>query len=86
MYCGYNSVFDENGQGYGFGCDYCRPVNDVIYIVGPLGHTGPQGEAGVVAPATEVEPTVATDAITVTNAEKNNEIIAILQAAGLLET
>lgn len=54
--------------------------------VGPQGPQGPQGEPGVVTPAAAVTDAVATDATPTSNAEKINEILAALRAAGLMET
>ena len=53
---------------------------------GPQGEQGPQGEPGVVTPAAAVADVVVTDATAETNAEKINEILAALRAAGLMET
>ena len=53
---------------------------------GPIGPQGPQGEPGVVTPAAAVADAVTTDATPTSNAEKINEILAALRAAGLMET
>ena len=53
---------------------------------GIQGEQGPQGEPGVVTPAEEVEDAVVTDATPTSNAEKINEILAALRAAGLMES
>ena len=53
---------------------------------GIQGEQGPQGEPGIVTPATAVADAVVTSATTTSNAEKINEILAALRAAGLMET
>ena len=53
---------------------------------GEVGPQGPQGDPGVVTPATAVADAVATDATPTSNAEKINEILSALRAAGLMET
>ena len=55
-------------------------------IQGEQGIQGPQGEPGVVTPAAAVADAVVTDATPTTNAEKINEILAALRAAGLMES
>ena len=92
------SCFDDvNGFPY---CNSCTPCNGTVkfiprYIIGsqgpigpagPQGEQGPQGEPGVVTPAEAVADAVVTDATPTTNAEKINEILAALRAAGLMET
>ncbi len=52
---------------------------------GEVGPAGPQGEPGVVTPAAAVADAVTTDATPTSNAEKINEILAALRAAGLME-
>ncbi|MBQ7908231.1 MAG: collagen-like protein [Elusimicrobiaceae bacterium] len=54
--------------------------------VGPQGPQGEQGEPGEVTPAEAVANAVVTGSTPESNAEKINEILAALRAAGLMET
>ena len=58
----------------------------VMSLFGITSCEGPQGEPGVVTPAAAVADAVVTDATPTSNAEKINEILAALRAAGLMET
>lgn len=80
-----------NWQNCTNGCGYASPCS-YYYIVGPRGPQGargpqgPQGEAGTVTPAAAVTDVVVADATVTLNAEKINEILAALRAAGLMNT
>lgn len=52
---------------------------------GPQGEQGPQGEPGAVTPAEAVKDADVHCATPRSNAEKINEILAALRAAGLME-